>query len=144
MDFSESGEKILTFTLKIPTLTERSLVDPCLNKLVMEHQSHLQAIRKGNQLCSLSSLEHRHKNYSKLEWSLHYVEVDEVLFLIFATIEGKGKFQIRKSFNYGKTRNIDYEDSDSPNIFLDVKSLVSTYCLFYFGVSTWSKLSFFL
>ena len=92
--------------------------------------SHLQAAWKGNQLWSLSSLEHRHNNYSKLEWSLFYVEVNGVLLLIFATIEGKGKFQIRKSFNYGKTRNIEYEDSDSPNIFLDVESSMGTYCPF--------------
>ena len=114
MDFSEPREKILTFKLKIPTPTKRSLVDPCLNQLVMEHRSHLQATQEGNQLWSLNSLEHRHKNYSKLEWSLVYVEEDGVLLLIFATIEGKGKLQLGKSFNYGKVRNIEYEDSDSP------------------------------
>ena len=90
MDLSESGEKILTFQLKIPTPTKRSLVYPFLNQLVIEHLSYLQATRKGNQLWSLNSCQHRHKNYSKLEWSLLYVEVDGVLLLIFATITDKG------------------------------------------------------
>ena len=50
------------------------------------------------------------------------MEVDGVMFLIFATIKDKGKLQLDKSFNYGKARNIEYEDSDSPNIFFAVKS----------------------
>ena len=50
------------------------------------------------------------------------MEEDEVLLMIFATIEGKMKLQLGKSFNYTKVRNIEYEDSDSPNIFLDVES----------------------
>ena len=93
---------------------------------------------------SMSSLQHRHNNYSKLEWSLLYVEVDGVLVLIFATMKDKEKLQLDKSFNYGKARNIEYEDSDSANIFFVVKSSMGIYCPFYFGVSTWSKLSLFL
>ena len=49
---------------------------------------------------------------------------------------GKGKLQLGKSFNYGKARNIEYEDNDSPNIFFDVESSMGTYCPFWFGVST--------
>ena len=44
------------------------------------------------------------------------MEVDGVLPLIFATIKDKGKLQLDKSFNYGKTRNIEYEDNDSPKL----------------------------
>ena len=51
----------------------------------------------------------------------------EYLLLIFATIQGKRKLKLGKSFNYGIVRNIEYEDSDSPNIFLDVESSVGTY-----------------
>ena len=58
------------------------------------------------------------------------MEVDGVLLLIFATIKDKGKLQLDNIFNYGKARNIEYEDSDSPNIFFVVKSLVGTYCPF--------------
>ena len=62
------------------------------------------------------------KNYTALEWSLVYVEEDGVLLLIFSESEGKGKLQLGKTFTYGKVRNIEYEDSDSSNIFLDVES----------------------
>ena len=72
------------------------------------------------------------------------MEVNGVLLLIFATIEGKGKLQLGKSFNYDKVRNVEYEDNDSLNIVLDVESSVGIYCPFLFGVSTWGKLSFFL
>ena len=64
----------------------------------------------------------RLKNYTALEWSLVYVEEDGVLLLIFSKSEGKGKLQLGKTFTYGKVRNIEYEDSDSSNIFLDVES----------------------
>ena len=60
---------------------------------------------KGNQLWSLNSLQHRHKKYSKFEWSLLYVEVDGVFLLIFAMIEGKVKVKLGKILNYGKVRN---------------------------------------
>ena len=52
------------------------------------------------------------------------MEVDGVLLLIFVTITDKGKLQLDKSFNYGKARNIEYEDSDSPNIFLALERSV--------------------
>ena len=58
------------------------------------------------------------------------MDEDGVLLLIFATIEGKGKLQLGKSFNCGKVRNMDHKDSDSPNIFLDVESSMGTYCPF--------------
>ena len=47
--------------------------------------------------------------------------------MIFATTEGERKLQLGKSFNYDKVRNIEYEDSDPHNIFLDVESSVGTY-----------------
>ena len=50
------------------------------------------------------------------------MEEDHILFLIFSTEEGKGKLQVGSGFNYGKVRNIEYEDTDSPNIFLDIES----------------------
>ena len=54
------------------------------------------------------------------------VEEDGVFLLIFVKTEGKGKLQLGKTFNYGIVRNIEYEDSDSPNILLDVESSVGT------------------
>ena len=53
-----------------------------------------------------------------------------VVLSIFTMTKGKGKLQLAKSFNYGKARNVEYEDSDSPNIFLDIESSVRTYCPF--------------
>ena len=50
------------------------------------------------------------------------MEEDGVLLLIFATSEGKGKLELGKTFTYGKVRNLEYEDSDSSIIFLDVES----------------------
>ena len=54
--------------------------------------------------------------------------VDGVFFLIFATIKDKGKLQLDNIFNYGKARNIEYEDSDFPKFFFVVKISVGTYC----------------
>ena len=51
-----------------------------------------------------------------------YVEEDGVLLLIFAKYEGKDKLQLGKTFTYGKMCNIEYEGSDSPNIFITVGS----------------------
>ena len=62
----------------------------------------------------LISFEHKHNNYSKLEWILVYVEEDGVLLMIFIMTERKEQLQLGKSFNYGKARNIEYEDKDSP------------------------------
>ena len=60
------------------------------------------------------------KNYVKLEWSLVYSEENGVLLLIFANSEGKGKLHSGKMFTYRRLRNVDYEDSESPNLLLDV------------------------
>ena len=62
------------------------------------------------------------KNYVKLGWCLVYSEENGVLLLIFAKSEGKGKLQLSKMFTYGRLHNVDYEDSESPNLFLDVES----------------------
>ena len=56
------------------------------------------------------------------EWSLMYSKENGVLLLIFAKSEGKGKLQLSKMFTYGRLHNVDYEDSESPNLFLDVES----------------------
>ena len=56
------------------------------------------------------------KDYLDLEWSLFYVEEHDVLLLIFAKSEDKGKLESDKTFTYGKFRNIEYDDSDSPNL----------------------------
>ena len=64
------------------------------------------------------------------------MEVGRVLLLVFATIKGKEKLQLGESFNYGKARNKEFEDSDSSNIFLAIESSMGTYCPFWFGVST--------
>ena len=50
------------------------------------------------------------------------VKEEDVLLLIFTKSEDKDKLQLEKSFTYGKVSNIEYEDSDLPNIFIDVES----------------------
>ena len=62
------------------------------------------------------------KYFPKVEWSLAYSEENGVLLLIFATSEGKGKLEKGKMFTYGRLRNVDYEDSESSNLLLDVQS----------------------
>ena len=44
-----------------------------------------------------------------------------MLLLIFTKSKGKDKLQVEKTFTYGKVCNIKYEDSDSPNIFINVE-----------------------
>ena len=44
------------------------------------------------------------------------------MFLIFSKTEGKGKLELGKTFTYGKIRNLEYEDSDSNTLVLDVES----------------------
>ena len=62
------------------------------------------------------------KNYVKLEWILVYSEENGVSLLIFAKSKGKGKLESGKMFTYGRLRNVDYEDSQSSNLLLDVES----------------------
>ena len=62
------------------------------------------------------------KYFPKMEWSLADSEENGVLLLIFATSEGKGKLEKGKIFTYGRLRNVDYEDSESSNLLLDVQS----------------------
>ena len=62
------------------------------------------------------------KNFPKVEWSLVYSEENGVLLLIFAKSEGKGKLEQGKMFTYGRLRNVDYEDSESSNLLLDVET----------------------
>ena len=56
------------------------------------------------------------------EWSLAYSEENGVLLLIMAKSEGKGKLEQGKMFTYGRMRNVDYEDSESNNLILDVQT----------------------
>ena len=51
-----------------------------------------------------------------------YAEEVGVLLLIFAKSEGKGKMQLGKMFMYGRLWNVEYDDSDSPNLLPDVES----------------------
>ena len=62
------------------------------------------------------------KYFPKLEWSFVYSEENGVLLLIFAKSEGKGKLEQGKMFTYARLRNVDYEDSESSNILLDVQT----------------------
>ena len=36
--------------------------------------------------------------------------------------EGKGQLESCKIFTYGRLRNVDYEDSESPSLLLDIES----------------------
>ena len=52
-----------------------------------------------------------------------YSEENRVLVLvIFAKSEGKGKLEQGKMFTYGRLRNVNYEDSESSNLLLDVQT----------------------
>ena len=62
------------------------------------------------------------KDYLDLEWSLFYVEEHDVLLLIFAKSEDKGKLESDKTFTYGKLQYIAYENSDVPNLLLMLKA----------------------
>ena len=62
------------------------------------------------------------KYFPKVEWSLAYSEENGVLLLIMAKSEGKGKLEQGKMFTYGRMRNVDYEDSESNNLILDVQT----------------------
>ena len=44
-------------------------------------------------------------------------------------VEGKGKSELAKTFPYEKLRNVEYEDSDWPNLILDVESSGGTRCV---------------
>ena len=70
--------------------------------------------------------ETRIKHYLSLEWSLVYVEADGTLLLIFVKSEGKGKLELDKTFTSRKIRNVEYEDNDSPNIYINVESSSGT------------------
>ena len=63
------------------------------------------------------------KYFRKVECSLAYSEENGVLLLIFAKSDGKGKLEQGKMFTYGRMRNVDYEDSESNNLILDVQSI---------------------
>ena len=65
------------------------------------------------------------KYFPKVEWSLAYSEENEVLLLIMAKSEGKGKLEQGKMFTYGSMWNVDYEDRESNNLILDVQSAAS-------------------
>ena len=63
------------------------------------------------------------KYFPKVEWSLAYSKENGVLLLSFAKSEGKGKLEQGKMFTYGRLRNVEYEDSESSNLILDVQSI---------------------
>ena len=65
--------------------------------------------------------EPRQKSYPDVEWTLIYDE-EEGNLLILAKSEGEGRLQVRKTFNYGYVRKLEYEDNDSSNIVFDVDS----------------------
>ena len=56
-----------------------------------------------------------------MEWSLVYSKEEGVLLPVFAKSKGKDKLQLEKMFMYGRLRNIDYEDSELPNLLLEVE-----------------------
>ena len=62
------------------------------------------------------------KYFPKVEWRLAYSEENGVLLLIMAKLEGKGKLEQGKMFIYGRMRSVDYEDSESNNLILDVQT----------------------
>ena len=62
------------------------------------------------------------KYFPKVEWIVDYSEENGVLLLIMAKSERKGKLEKGKMFTYGRMRNVDYEDSQSNNLILDVQS----------------------
>ena len=47
-----------------------------------------------------------------------------MLLLITAKSDGKGKLELGKTFNYGDVTKLEYEDSDSSSIIIDVSSSV--------------------
>ena len=61
-------------------------------------------------------------NFPKVEWRLVYSEENGVLLPIFVEFEGKDKLEQGKMFTYGRLRNVDYEDSESSNLLLDVQT----------------------
>ena len=67
-------------------------------------------------------MEQKLKNYVDLECSLVYVEEDGILLLIFPKSKGKGKLELGKTFTHGKLRNLEYEDSDTSTLLLDMES----------------------
>ena len=129
---SEPRPKVPSFKLKFRSSTKHD------SKSFLKEKSRRSLFESGGDGTSKSSVgntknkqimlvedkstEHKLKNYSHVEWSLTYIEEDGVLLLIFATSEGKGKLELGKTFPYGKVRNLEYEDSDSSIIFLEVES----------------------
>ena len=63
------------------------------------------------------------KYFPKVKWSLAYSKENGVLLLIMAKSEGKGKLEQGKMFTYGRMQNVDYEDSESNNLILDVQTI---------------------
>ena len=130
--FSEPRQKVPAFNLKIMSPAKRGYDG------FQQSKSHRLFFESGGDGTSKSTMgntskileskpmDPKVKNYVNLEWSLVYVEEDGVLFLIFAKSEGKEKMDLGKSFTYGRLRNVEYEDNDSPNLVLDVESLNGT------------------
>ena len=49
-----------------------------------------------------------------------------MLLLIIAKSDGKGKLELGKTFNYGDVTKLEYEDSDSSSIIIDVSISVGS------------------
>ena len=68
----------------------------------------------------------KYKDYPELEWCVSYVEEDGVLLLITAKLDGQGKLELGKTFNYRHVTKLEYEDIDSTSIIIDVSSSVGS------------------
>ena len=127
--FSEPREKLEKFVIKIrspnkrasdsfvPDKSRRTLFESTGDGTSKSSVGHPQA-----KIVESIPTDPKVKNYPKLEWSLVYSEENGVLLLIFAKSEGKGKLEQGKMFTYGRLRNVDYEDSESSNLLLDVQT----------------------
>ena len=125
--FSEPRNKVEKFVIKIRSPTKRAIDSFILDKSRrMLFESGGDGTSKssvGNPMKMVESMpiDPKVKNYVKLEWSLVYSEEDGVLLRVVGKSEGKHELQLGKMFPYGRLHNVDYEDSESPNLLLDVE-----------------------
>ena len=126
--FNEPREKVEKFVIKIRSPNKRAsdsfVPDKSRRTLFESTGDGTSKYYVGNPMKIVESIptDPKVKNYVKLEWSLVYSEENGVLLLIFAKSEGKGKLEQGKMFTYGRLRNVDYEDSESSNLLLDVET----------------------
>ena len=126
--FNEPCDKVEKFVIKIRSPTKRAsdsfIPDKSRRTLFESTGDGTSKSSMGNPMKIVESIptDPKVKNYVKVEWSLVYSEENGVLLLIFAKSEGKGKLEQGKMFTYGRLRNVDYEDSESSNLLLDVQT----------------------